>query len=176
MLRKFVLTLALLAGAPCLLNLSVASASEPVRVAFSPGNAESVVVGVIGEAKTSILMAAYSFTSRPIAQALLEAQQRGVHIFVIGDAEQASKSYSSFNYLANHKINVRLNSNFQSMHNKFMVIDNTIIQTGSFNYTAAAAKKNAENIVVIDDKKTAEKFSSYWKQLYETSAPLKPRY
>lgn len=121
-------------------------------------------------------MAAYSFTSRPIAQALLEAQQRGVHIFVIGDAEQASKSYSSFNYLANHKINVRLNSSFQSMHNKFMVIDNTIIQTGSFNYTAAAAKKNAENIVVIDDKKTAEKFSSYWKQLYETSAPLKPRY
>lgn len=37
MIRKFVLTLALLAGAPCLLNLSVASASEPVRVAFSPG-------------------------------------------------------------------------------------------------------------------------------------------
>lgn len=85
MIRKFVLTLALLAGAPCLLNLSVASASEPVRVAFSPGNAESVVVAVIGEAKTSVLMAAYSFTSRPIAQALLEAQQRGVHIFVIGD-------------------------------------------------------------------------------------------
>lgn len=52
MIRKFVLTLALLAGAPCLLNLSVASASEPVRVAFSPGNAESVVVAVIGEAKT----------------------------------------------------------------------------------------------------------------------------
>lgn len=175
MLRKTVLTLALLTGAPCLFH-SVTALATPVRVAFSPGNAESVIVDVISEAKTSVLMAAYSFTSRPIAQALLEAQKRGVNIYVVGDAEQAGKRYSSFTYLANHHINVRLNSDFQSMHNKFMVIDNAIVQTGSFNYTAAATKKNAENVVVIEDGQTAEKFGSYWKALYNTSAPLAPRY
>ncbi|WP_052271991.1 phospholipase D family protein [Pantoea sp. CFSAN033090] len=176
MIRKMALTLALLTGAPCFFHSTSAVASAPVQVAFSPGNAESVIVDVIGGAQKSILMAAYSFTSRPVAQALLEAQKRGVHVYVVGDAEQASKSYSSFTYLANHKINVRLNADFQSMHNKFMVIDNALVQTGSFNYTAAATKKNAENIVVIDDRQAAQKFSAYWKAIYNTSSPLLPRY
>ncbi|AKZ66177.1 phospholipase D-like domain-containing protein [Candidatus Palibaumannia cicadellinicola] len=35
------------------------------------------------------------------------------------------------------------------MHNKFMIIDNNIIQTGSFNYTKNAEKYNAENIIII---------------------------
>lgn len=176
MMRKTVITLALLTGAPCFSYGVPAVAAAPVTVAFSPGNAESVIVGVIDNAKTSVLMAAYSFTSRPIAQALLTAQKRGVHVYVVGDAEQASKRYSSFTYLANHHINVRLNSDFQHMHNKFMVIDNAIVQTGSFNYTASATNKNAENVVVIEDRQAAEKFGSYWKALYNTSAPLSPRY
>lgn len=63
---------------------------------FSPdGSALNVVVKGIESARASILVAAYTFTSRPVAAALLAAQLRGVKVAVIADRAQNSKSYSS---------------------------------------------------------------------------------
>jgi phosphatidylserine/phosphatidylglycerophosphate/cardiolipin synthase-like enzyme len=52
-----------------------------VEVCFTPGeDCTAKIVQVIGQAKTSILVQAYSFTSAPIARALLEAHKRGVQV------------------------------------------------------------------------------------------------
>jgi phosphatidylserine/phosphatidylglycerophosphate/cardiolipin synthase-like enzyme len=70
---------------------SVAHAAEftPARVAvyFSPnGGATDAVVREVNAATTQILVQAYSFTSAPIAKALVDAHKRGVHVA----AEKAS--------------------------------------------------------------------------------------
>jgi phosphatidylserine/phosphatidylglycerophosphate/cardiolipin synthase-like enzyme len=58
-----------------------------------------------------------------------------------------------------------------------MVIDGQHLETGSFNYSAAAANKNAENAVLLwNVKPLAERYTAEWQRLWEESADLKPAY
>ena len=50
------------------------------------------------------------------------------------------------------------------MHNKFAIFDDTIIITGSYNWSSNAAK-NIENIVIILDKELADSFILKFNQL-----------
>ena len=47
-------------------------------------------------------------------------------------------------------------------HNKLMLIDERTIITGSFNFTSAAEKKNAENMLVIRDPSLALIYIKNW--------------
>ena len=49
-------------------------------------------------------------------------------------------------------------------HNKVMVIDGETVITGSFNFTKAAKKKNAENLLIIHDRNLAEKYVKNWQE------------
>lgn len=42
------------------------------------------------------------------------------------------------------------------MHNKYLLIDDEIVLTGSFNWTHKAVNSNYENIVIIEDTKTVK--------------------
>jgi phosphatidylserine/phosphatidylglycerophosphate/cardiolipin synthase-like enzyme len=75
-------------------------------------------VKAIGEAKTSILVQAYSFTSAPIAKALLDAHRRGVQVQVILDKSQRSEKYSSADFLANQGVPTKIDSIHAISHNK----------------------------------------------------------
>jgi phosphatidylserine/phosphatidylglycerophosphate/cardiolipin synthase-like enzyme len=57
-----------------------------VTACFTPGgNCTDAIVKALGEAKRTVLVQAYSFTSAPIAKALLDAHTRGVQVQVILD-------------------------------------------------------------------------------------------
>jgi phosphatidylserine/phosphatidylglycerophosphate/cardiolipin synthase-like enzyme len=63
-----------------------------VSVCFTPGrNCTDAIVRVLGNAKRTILVQAYSFTSAPIAKALLDAHKRGVQVQVILDKSQRAE-------------------------------------------------------------------------------------
>lgn len=54
------------------------------QVYFSPhGGCTEAVVAALGSAKSTVLVQAYSFTSAPIAKALVEAHRRGVKAEVV---------------------------------------------------------------------------------------------
>src|SRR5450759_2860795 len=81
-------------------SVKVQSAGE-LEVAFSPnGGCTNLVIKVIHSAKTSIRVLAYSFTSAPIARALVEAHQRGVDVQVVLDKSQKSERYTSATFIA----------------------------------------------------------------------------
>ena len=144
-----------------------------IEVGFSPGgSAQALILKNIAAAKKSIDVAAYSFTSKPVTLALLQAQARGVNIRIMADKGENTR-YTAVNYLNVHGVSVRLNDNYQAMHDKFMVIDNAVVQTGSYNYSAAATNKNAENVLVLsDDEKSVQKFDAEFERLWKESAPL----
>ena len=48
-------------------------------------------------------------------------------------------------------------------HNKVMIIDNTVVITGSFNFTENADKRNAENVIVLHDSSIAKQYYDNWK-------------
>ena len=52
------------------------------------------MVETLGRAKSTVLVQAYSFTSAPIAKALVEASRRGVKIEVVLDSCQLLMSYT----------------------------------------------------------------------------------
>jgi phosphatidylserine/phosphatidylglycerophosphate/cardiolipin synthase-like enzyme len=135
------------------------------------------VLSGIDSAQKSILVAAYSFTSKPISAALLDAHRRGVDVRVVADAKANGKRYTAATYLANHDVPVRLNDKYAILHDKFMVIDGATIETGSFNYTAAAANKNAENVLVLRDMpEMAARYTKEWQRLWDEGVALEKRY
>ena len=70
-------------------------AHADTKVYFSPnGGCQEAVLSEISNAKKSIDIAMYSFTSREIAQALVEAQKRQVKIRIVLDKAQRNETYS----------------------------------------------------------------------------------
>ena len=110
-----------------------------VTVCFTPGgNCTDAIVQALGDAKRTILVQAYSFTSAPIAKALLDAHKRGVQVQVILDKSQRTEKYSSADFLANQEVPTKIDAVHSISHNKVMIIDGDIVITGSFNFTKAA--------------------------------------
>ena len=151
-----------------LLILLATPALADVQVAFSPGNAEQTVIAAIDSAQRTIHLAAYSFTSRPIAQALLAAKARGVEVAAVMDKIDEGKVARLL-----PGIPVRIDRWYAIQHNKFLVIDGQTVETGSFNYSHRAATVNAENVVVLRDMPdVAARYEQEWRRMWnESEAP-----
>jgi phosphatidylserine/phosphatidylglycerophosphate/cardiolipin synthase-like enzyme len=147
-------------------------------VGFSPnGNSLTIVLKGIDSAQKSIHVAAYSFTSKPIATALLNASKRGVKVQVVADQKSNSSKYSAVTYLANNGVDVKLDGNYPIFHHKFMVIDGTSLETGSFNFSAAAANKNAENVLLLwNVSQLAQTYDKEWQKLWNEAQPITAKY
>lgn len=125
-------------------------AAGTIDVYFSPhGGASDAIVREIVSARSEILVQAYSFTSAPIAKALIDARKRGVKVEVVLDKSQRREKYTSADFLAHGGIDTSIDSRHAIAHNKIMVIDRMTLITGSFNFTRAAEERNAENLLVI---------------------------
>ena len=120
------------------------------------------MVKELGNAKSTVLVQAYSFTSVPIAKALVDAHKRGVQVQVILDKSQKGEKYSSADFVINAGIPTKIDAKHAIAHNKIMVIDGETVITGSFNFTRAAESSNAENLLVIRDKVLADKYTANW--------------
>jgi phosphatidylserine/phosphatidylglycerophosphate/cardiolipin synthase-like enzyme len=163
---KIFLSLFLLFSLLC--NSSIGYAD--IKIYFSPnGGCQDAVVSEIEKAKVSINIAMYSFTSRQITQALLEAKSKNVRIRVVLDKGQKLESYSKSRYLIAKGFDVKYHNGNGLMHNKFAVIDGKVLITGSFNWTAGAEHRNEENLLVITDKDLSQKYADRFEYLWKNS-------
>jgi len=123
------------------------------------------------KATNTVLVQAYSFTSAPIAQALVEAHRRGVKVTVILDKSQKTANYSEADFLLHADITTFIDARHAIAHNKIMIIDAQTVLTGSFNFTKAAEENNAENLLVINDPDLAAKYIANWREHEKHSEP-----
>lgn len=159
-----------------LLEPAVAVSSEvpaPAwHVYFSPNHgATAAVVEALESARTTVRVQAYSFTSAPIARALAEAHGRGVDVQVILDRKETGSKYSSADFLAHAGIATLIDGVHAIAHNKVMIIDGETVITGSFNFTTAAERQNAENLLVVRDRALAARYAENWRAHAEHSTP-----
>jgi len=144
--------------------------SAQTEVGFSPDRgATELVVKTIEGAHHTIRVAAYSFTSSPIAKALVAASKQGIDVRVVADKSNATAQYTAATFLANQGVPVRLDYRYAIMHDKFIVVDRATVELGSFNFTAAAEKHNAENVLVLRDPAVAERYAAEWDRLWRES-------
>src|ERR1700739_1159825 len=110
---------------------SDASANPQIQVYFSPqGGCTQAVVDAINHATNTVLVQAYSFTSAPIAKALVDAHRRGVQVQVILDQSQRTHKYSSADFLSHAGIPTYIDARHAIAHNKVMIIDGHVVLTG----------------------------------------------
>jgi len=150
------------------------------QVAFTPGDdADELVIAAIRQARSQILVQAYSFTHRAIAEALIAARQRGIDVQVIADHDQdANVATTRIGDLAEAGVPVYLDGQHAAAHNKVMVIDagrpESALVTGSYNFTHAAQHRNAENLLVLrGDPLLAEAYAANWRRHRAHSLPVR---
>lgn len=121
---------------------------------FSPrGGTTAAIVKEINLATTDIKVQAYSFTSDIIAQALVNAHNRGVKVTVILDKSQISSKGGDIKTVSLAGISTNVDYSHTIFHNKIMIIDSNVLITGSFNFTNNAEKSNAENTLIVKNSK-----------------------
>ena len=136
-----------------------------VEVCFTPGgNCLHIVEKAILAAEDEIFIQAYVFTSRPIALALIRAHTKGVLIKVLVDRSQLTYKGSQIKRLIKKGIPVWVDEVEGIAHNKVLILDDRYIVTGSYNWTAAAEGRNAENLILIDHKATNDAYRANWEE------------
>lgn len=169
-MKRLLITFCLLLACSGAYAYDLTLKDTPVSVYFSPrGSAQQAIVDAIGQAKESIYVQAYSFTSAPIAKALVDAARRGVKVEAILDKSQRKETYTGATFLKNEGIPVWIDAAHAIAHNKVMVIDGATVLTGSFNFTKAAEEKNAENLLILRDVGLAKLYMENWQKHREHS-------
>ena len=167
---------------------AVASELEPAvgtfEVAFSPNEgAEQLVVRVIDSTKLDLRVLAYSFTSARVTQAMLRAQKRGVKIYMVADEQNnlsstaSPKARAALSVLVTAGANVRVTSAYPIHHDKVIIADGQTVQTGSYNYSEAAASKNSENVFVNwNNARLAQLYAKHFERNWSTAKKFEPAF
>jgi len=160
-----------------------AGAQEDVKVTiethFSPnrGGARPIQdawIRELGNATSSIRVAMYSFTLQPFKNALIDAKGRGVDVRVLADKDglyySGAPSCPAVDlYNAGIPIKGYLPSDPRDLlHDKFMLIDDYILVTGSANFTTAAVQFNHENSIILKAVGDTPRFISSYRDQFES--------
>ena len=157
-----------------LFGLIMSISAQQVEVGFAARghdpSAEVLVLKVINSAKTEIRMEAYNFTDSGVIGALIAAKKRGVDVKVVHDHVAASEKGDGTQQLKDAGIGVHLATAYKIMHNKVIIVDRTVVEVGSFNYSVNAQKENAENVLVLwAAPDVAAKYLVEWNRLWNES-------
>ena len=133
----------------------------------NPAN-EQKVVSMLRTCKKTLDIAIFSLTLDSIAEAILEAFQRGIKVRMIADDECAKNKGSNVKLIASVGIPCKTDNAIYHMHHKFAVLDGSVVIMGSFNWTGQAVKYNQENIFFYEDKNIAGQYAQEFERLWNT--------
>lgn len=155
-------------------------AQGTIEVYFTPwDDAEGALLRTIQQARHTIHVQAYAFTSRNVAWALGEAKRRGVTVEMLMDREQFGKNeHSIVRTLHGAGIPVWFETRYAAAHNKVMVIDgedrDPVVVTGSYNFTFSAQARNAENLIILrDNAPLARAYLDNWRRHRRDAEPFR---
>jgi phosphatidylserine/phosphatidylglycerophosphate/cardiolipin synthase-like enzyme len=139
-----------------------------VETYFSPDDKVAAkVIRALSQARTSIDFMVYSFTSDPIADALLERGAAGVTVRGVFDQSQARENQGSEHVkLKEAGHDIRIDGISGLLHHKVFIIDGSVVITGSYNFSANAERKNDENLLIIYDPDLARLFLTEFDKVY----------
>ncbi len=141
---------------------------------FSPGSrSEERLAGLIDAARTSVDAVTFTFSSKTLADALLRAKQRGVKVRFLTDKNMGRTAYLA-KFVFDNGVPMRwgIGRNGKgALHNKFLILDGRVLQTGSFNWTVNASKNSFENMIFTGDPAAVKAYQGTYDWLYNGAAP-----
>jgi phosphatidylserine/phosphatidylglycerophosphate/cardiolipin synthase-like enzyme len=119
--------------------------------------------------KRTLDIAIFTLTNDKITAAIMEAHNRGVKVRVIADDECCKMLGSDVVKLAAIGIPCKTDSAEKyHMHHKFAILDNSVVITGSFNWTTQAVKNNQENILFFENRPIAQRYTDEYNKLWQS--------
>lgn len=142
----------------------------PLEVLFAPEDRPSRrILDLIRSADTSVSFLAYNLTQNDLRDALIAAEQAGVMVRGVFDADQITSTGSDYEALLRAGLDVRLDGIDGLMHHKVIVIDGEIVITGSYNFTRSADEVNDECVLILYDPALALEFQREFERIYNSS-------
>ena len=142
-----------------------------VEFYFSPddGVTDQIVAELL-QAKQSIVIMAYSFTSDPLADVINTRIARRVKVRGVFDESQYySNQGGEYDALLKAGFDVKLDGISGLQHSKVFIIDGKTVIAGSFNFSANAERYNDENIVIIHDAVIATQYLMAFEPMYRSA-------
>ncbi len=142
----------------------------PVENYFAPEDGVGAKIAEkLEKATSSVYFMAFSFTDDRMGKALRERAREGVLVRGVFETTGSQTKYSEFGALLKAGIDVRQDGNPYLMHHKVFIIDEKIVITGSFNFSASADESNDENVVIIEDPTIAKAFLTEFQRVYSAA-------
>ncbi len=126
------------------------------------------LINLINSSTKTLDVAIYSLTKKDIVEAIISAEKRNVAVRLMSDkTEAATKSQQEeLQLIKNSGIPIKINSHSGLLHDKFTVVDGSIIATGSFNYSQSANSVNDENLIIIKDSNIAQGYDKNFNDMW----------
>lgn len=138
---------------------------------FSPGNrCRNRIRSLMRQARSSVSICVFTITDDEISEAIAEAHHRRIRVRIITDNDKANDTGSDVDRLEEIGVAVRHDNSPYHMHHKFAIFDDSILLSGSYNWTRSAATKNEENIIVQSDEHLVKKFADVFEDLWKRYA------
>jgi phosphatidylserine/phosphatidylglycerophosphate/cardiolipin synthase-like enzyme len=118
----------------------------------------------IRSARLSVDMAAYDLDLWSLREALLSAHRGGVTVRLVIDSDNQDKP--EIQALIQGGIPVRGDLREGLMHNKFVIIDQMEVWTGSMNFTINGSYRNNNNLIGIGSPQLAEDYLSEFEEMF----------
>ncbi len=140
----------------------------PLEVYFSPDDGVAArIMKLLRGAETSIYFMAYSLTADDFGDIIRQKAKDGLRVFGVMDESQVqSNQGGEFAPFIELGLKVYKDGNPGQMHHKVIIIDEKIVITGSYNFSASAERKNDENVVIFFDETIAAQYLAEFERVY----------
>ncbi len=135
---------------------------------FPNASNEKHLANIIRACRKSLDIAMFTVTNNTLSEAIKEVFKRGIQVRLVTDDVCCKMLGSDIYKLRSLGIPIKtFTSGRNQMHHKFAVIDNCVLITGSFNWTAKAVNQNQENILILEDKNVANRYTQEFNRMWE---------
>ncbi|RMG86257.1 MAG: DUF1669 domain-containing protein, partial [Chloroflexi bacterium] len=125
------------------------------------------LAAAINNAQRTLDIAAFEFNNPVITEAVLNAHERGVVVRMVTDNEHGLEDDdSTIGELIDAGIPVVDDDRSGLMHNKFMIIDGTVVWTGSWNYTINGTYRNNNNAIVLRSQRAVQAYQAEFDEMF----------
>lgn len=134
----------------------------PIKVFFGPQDRlVDSITALVQQAQRQVFFAIFSFTYQPLGAAMIERQRNGISVLGVIDKAGANDPSSQYPVLLSNGIPVVIDSvpfGNKVLHEKIIVMDQSVVIAGSANWSNNANFNNDENIFVIYSPEVAKRF------------------
>jgi phosphatidylserine/phosphatidylglycerophosphate/cardiolipin synthase-like enzyme len=157
-------------GAASWYELYFTTPKYPDKPEYHHGSLDEKLVALINTATKTIDLADYDFDLEDVANALAQAVGRGVRVRMVTDTDTLTnddpKVQKAFEILKQAKIPIVDDQRPPLMHNKFLVVDNATVWTGSWNFTDGDTYHLNNNGIKIMSPELAQNYTTEFEKMF----------